>query len=133
MRSKNPNGLSQKETASTGITGQSSGLVMWWMPNTYHSTTSVFSIGRSAAVQAGSPSSRELRLGKSPHGHRSSGWYGVTQSVCPMTSARWNAGVAGSSSGGNVPDGTSLYPTLVPSPFLTLSLTTFQPRCVAQS
>ena len=53
LRSKKPNGLSQNETASAGITGQSSGRVMWWMPNTYQSTTSVFSMFRSAAVQAG--------------------------------------------------------------------------------
>ena len=35
MRSKKPNGLSQNETISEGITGQSSGRVMWWMTNTY--------------------------------------------------------------------------------------------------
>src|SRR6266536_1471246 len=55
LRSKKPTGLSQNETVSTGITGQSSGRVMWWMPNTYHSTTSVFSIDRSRAVQTGRP------------------------------------------------------------------------------
>ena len=72
LRSKNPNGLSQNETESAGMTGQSSGRVMWWMPNTYHSTTSVFSIGRSCAVQRGSPVSRSARVGNSPHGQRSS-------------------------------------------------------------
>src|ERR1700683_2035103 len=103
------------------------------MPNTYHSTTSVFSMDRFAAVQAGSPSSVRLRLGKSPHGQRSSARYGVTHSVCPITSARLKAGVEGPSSGGNAPDGTTLYPTGVPRPFCTLGLTTFQPRWVAQS
>jgi hypothetical protein len=34
FRSKKPNGLSQNETMSLGITGQSSGRVMWWVPNT---------------------------------------------------------------------------------------------------
>ena len=72
MRSKNPNGLSQNETMSLGITGQSSGRVMWWMPNTYQSTTSVFSMGRFAAVQTGRPVSCSLRFGKSPQGQRSS-------------------------------------------------------------
>ena len=100
--------MSQNETMSDGITGQSSGRVMWWMPNTYHSTTSVFSIGRSAAVHTGRPVSVSLRFGKSPQGQRSSGWYGVTQSVCPMTWARWYAGEAGSSSGGKARRGTSL-------------------------
>ena len=55
MRSKKPNGLSQNETVSTGITGQSSGRVTWWMPKTYQSTTSVLSIERFCAVHAGSP------------------------------------------------------------------------------
>ena len=128
MRSKKPNGFSQNDTASVGITGQSSGRVMWWMPNTYQSTTSVSSIGRSAAVHKGSPVSRSERFGKSPHGHRSSGRYGVTHSVCPITSARWNAGEEGESSGGNAPPGTSLYPTDEPRPFRTPSLTTFQAR-----
>src|ERR1700728_5355789 len=86
LRSKKPNGLSQNETVSTGITGQSSGRVMWWIPNTYQSTTSVFSIGRFCAVHTGSPLSLELRFGKSPHGQRSSSAYGVTHRVCPITS-----------------------------------------------
>jgi hypothetical protein len=72
LRSKKPNGLSQNETMSEGITGQSSGRVMWWMPNTYHSTTSVFSMDRSAVVQTARPSSCSLWTGKSPHGQRSS-------------------------------------------------------------
>ncbi len=55
------------------MTGQSSGLVMWCRPNTCHSTTSVSSIGRSRAVQAGSPWSAALRFGNSPQGHRSAG------------------------------------------------------------
>src|ERR1700722_3930277 len=99
---------------------------MWWMPNTYHSTTSVSSIDRFAAVHAGNPESRNERFGKSPHGQRSSARYGVTHSVCPITSARWNAGADGDSSGGNAPPGTSLYPTGEPRPFRTLGLTTFQ-------
>ena len=108
MRSKKPNGLSQNETISDGITGQSSGRVMWWMPNTYQSTTSAFSIGRSAAVQAGRPVSRSACTGKSPHGQRSSRWYGVTHRVWPMTFARWYAGEAGSSSAGKDAAGISL-------------------------
>jgi hypothetical protein len=64
--------LSQNETMSLGITGQSSGRVMWWMPNTYHSTTSVSSIDRSARVHAARPESCSLWTGKSPQGQRSS-------------------------------------------------------------
>jgi AcrR family transcriptional regulator len=45
---------------STDITGHSSGRVMWWIPNTYQSTTSVSSIERFCAVQAGSPRSCSL-------------------------------------------------------------------------
>ena len=59
--------------------------------------------------------------------------YGVTHSVCPITSARRNAGEDRSISGGNAPEGTSLYPTGVPRSLRTLSLTTFQPRCALQS
>src|SRR2546430_8711857 len=72
LRSKKPNGLSQNETMSLGITGQSSGRVMWWMPNTYHSTTSVSSIGRSARVHAARPESCSLWTRKSPQGQRPS-------------------------------------------------------------
>ena len=133
LRSKNPNGLSQNETESQGMTGQSSGRVMWWMPNTYHSTTSVFSIGRSCAVQRGRPVSRSLRVGNSPHGQRSSGRYGVTQSACPMTPARRSTGDDSSSSAGKLPDGTSLYPAGRPSPFLAPGFTTFHARCRCQS
>ena len=103
------------------------------MPNTYHSTTSVFSIRLSAEVQTDRPESRSLWTGKSPHGQRSSWWYGVTHKVCPITAARWKAGEAGSSSGGNAAEGTSLYPTGVPSAFKTPEFTTVQPRCVPQS
>ena len=42
LRSKKPKGLSQNATVSAGITGQSSGRVMWWMPKTYHKTMSVY-------------------------------------------------------------------------------------------
>src|ERR1700722_17948228 len=133
LRSKNPNGLSQNDTVSTGMIGQSSGRVMWWIPNTYHSTTSVFSIGRFRAVQTGSPVSAALWVGKSPHGHRSSGWYGVTQSVCSITPARRSTADDRSSSAGNDPPGTSLYPAWVPSEFEVSVLTTFQPRWVGQS
>ena len=73
MRSKNPDGFSQNDTVSAGITGQSSGRVMWWTPNTYHSTTSVPAIGRFRAVHAARPSSRSLWLQNSPHGQRSAG------------------------------------------------------------
>jgi len=113
--------------------GQSSGRVMWWMPNTYHSTTSVFSIGRSCAVQRDSPVSRSASVGNSPHGQRSSRRYGVTQSECPMAAARRSTGDEGPSSAGKLPAGTSLYPTGPPSPFLTPGLTTFHARCRCQS
>ena len=73
LRSKKPNGFSQNETVSTGMIGQSSMRVMWWMPKTYQSTTSVSSIERPAAVQAGRPSSTEDWFGKRPQGQRSSG------------------------------------------------------------
>ena len=52
--------------------------------------------------------SRSAWTGKSPQGQRSSARYGVTQRVWPMTWARWKAGEAGSISGGNAADGTSL-------------------------
>src|SRR6202042_3174861 len=71
LRSKNPTGLSQKETVSTGITGHSSGRVMWWMPKTYQRTTSVSSIGRLAAVHAGRPRSARLWTPNSPPGQPS--------------------------------------------------------------
>src|SRR6201995_2256041 len=68
LRSKNPAGFSQNDTVSAGITGQSSGRVMWWTPNTYHSTTSAPAIGRFCLVQAARPSSRSLWLPNSPAG-----------------------------------------------------------------
>ena len=49
--SKKPNGLSQNEMMSTGMIGQSSIRVMWWMPKTYQSTTSVPTSGASSAIQ----------------------------------------------------------------------------------
>ena len=70
---------------STGITGQSSTLGTWWIPKTYQSTTSVFAIGRSAAVHTGSPRSSPLWFTNSPPGQRSSGWNGVTHRVWPST------------------------------------------------
>src|SRR3984893_5127311 len=79
LRSKKPTGLSQNETVSTDITGQSSGRVMWWMPKTYQSTMSVSWIERSCEVQIGSPRSSRLCTTNSPHGQRSSSWNGVTQ------------------------------------------------------
>ena len=54
---RSPTGLSENDTVSTGMTGQSSGRVMWWMPKTCHSTMSVSAIDRSAAVHSGSPAS----------------------------------------------------------------------------
>ena len=51
--SKKPNGLSQKETMSTGIIGQSSTRVMWWMPKTYQQTTSVPTSGASSSIHFG--------------------------------------------------------------------------------
>ena len=72
MRSKNPTGFSENDVMSTGMTGQSSGRVMWWMPNTCHSTMSASAIGRSAFVHSGSPVSRRLWLQNSPAGQRSS-------------------------------------------------------------
>ena len=50
LPAKKPAGLSLKPTWVTGITGQSSGRTTWWAPNVYQSTTSVSSVGRSAAA-----------------------------------------------------------------------------------
>ena len=108
MRSKNPIGFSQNEIASTAITGHSSGRVMWCTPNTYHRTTSVFSIERFCAVQTGSPRSRSLWTTNSPHGQRSSSSNGVTHSVWPIASARRITGESGSIIGGKAAPGTSL-------------------------
>ena len=89
LRSKKPNGFSQNETMSTGITGQSSGPVMWWMPNTYQSTTSVFSIGRFCRGPDRQPAvlARSGRRTRRTASARRA-WYGVTHSVWPITSAR---------------------------------------------
>src|SRR5882757_8026717 len=100
------------------------------MPNTYHSTTSVFSIERSALVHSPRPVSSADWLTNSPAGQRSSGWFGVTQRVCPMTLARCRTGDRGSNIGGIAPVGTSLYDGWVPSPLVTLVLTTFHARWV---
>ena len=81
LRSKKPNGLSQNDTASTAMIGHSSGLVMWWMPKTYQSTTSVDSSGSSSAIHLVSPSSVALCVGYVPAGHFSSSWCRVTHSV----------------------------------------------------
>ena len=45
--------LEREADVATGITGQSSGRGMWWLPNVYQTTTSVSSIGRSAARPLG--------------------------------------------------------------------------------
>src|SRR5258705_4795560 len=124
LRSKNPNGLSQKDTTSTGITGQSSGRVMWWMPNTYHITTSVFSIERLASVHRPSPVSLLDWLTNSPAGHRSSGPLGVTHQVCRTTFARSTTGDSGAGSGGVAPLGTNLYDGWGPRPVTTLVCST---------
>ena len=91
------------------------------------------SIERFWAVQTGSPESAALWVGKSPQGHRSSGWYGVTHSVCSITRARRSTADEGSSNAGNDPLGTSLYPVGLPSEFEVSVLTTFQLRWAAQS
>ena len=70
---------------------------------------------RFCAVHTGSPESAALWVGKSPQGHRSSGWYGVTHSVCSIALARRSTADDGSSNAGNDPPGTSLYPVGVPS------------------
>jgi hypothetical protein len=41
-----PAGFSAYPIRSTGMTSQSSGLTMWWLPSVYQSKTSVSSIGR---------------------------------------------------------------------------------------
>ena len=79
---------------STGMTGQSSGRVMWWMPKTYQSTTSVFSIDRLPFVHSAIPVSVADWLTNSPAGQRSSELFGVTHSVCPIMVARWKIGDA---------------------------------------
>ena len=108
MRSKKPNGLSQNETVSAGMIGQSSGRVMWWMPKVYQSTTSVLSMLRLAFVHSPSPLSVADWFTNSPAGQRSSGLFGVTHTVWPMTSARANTGEAGSNMAGMASPGTSL-------------------------
>ena len=52
---KKPEGLSQNDTTSTGMTGHSSTRVMWWMPKTYHRTTSAFSSGASSLIHSVMP------------------------------------------------------------------------------
>jgi hypothetical protein len=49
--SKKPNGLSQNDTMSAGMMGQSSTRVRWWIPKTYQSTRSVFCSASSSAIQ----------------------------------------------------------------------------------
>ena len=63
VASKKPSGLSGKPIEETGITGQSSGRGTWMCPNMYQTTTSVFSMLRSAAVQRGRPSPPGCWLG----------------------------------------------------------------------
>ena len=60
------------------------------------------------AVQTGGPLSVSLRLGKSPHGHRSSARLGVTHRLCAIAAARRSTGAAGSNIDGMLADGTSL-------------------------
>ena len=43
----------QKLTVSTGMIGQTSGRVMWVVPNTYQSATSLFGIERLDGVHSG--------------------------------------------------------------------------------
>ena len=62
-----------KPVYSTGITGQSSGRGMWVTPNVCHTTTSVSTRSRSAAVHAGSPSPPACWFGWSPAARRSPG------------------------------------------------------------
>src|SRR4030095_16805184 len=102
------------------------------MPNTYHITTSVFSIDRLARVQRPRPVSRLDWFTNSPAGQRSSRRLGVTHRVGPITLARSRTGESGSNIGGMAPLGTNLYDGWVPSPFTTLVLTTFQLRWVAK-
>src|SRR5207253_5423617 len=71
LRSKNPNGTSENPAYSTGITGQSSGRGMWVTPNVCHSTTSVSTRERSAAVHWGNPSPPPDWFGCSPAARRS--------------------------------------------------------------
>jgi hypothetical protein len=49
---KKPEGLSQNDTTSTGMTGHSSMRVMWWMPKTYQRTTSVFCSDASSLIHS---------------------------------------------------------------------------------
>src|SRR5207244_7821594 len=76
--SKKPNGWRVKPTYSTGITGQSSGRGTWLTPKEYQTTTSVFSRGRSPAVNDGRPSPPGDRLGY-PAARASSAENGVPQ------------------------------------------------------
>src|SRR5689334_17133581 len=102
------------------------------MPNTYHSTTSVLSIDRLANVHRPRPVSCVDWFTNSPAGQRSSGRFGVTHRVWPITLARSSTGDSGSNIGGIAPLVTSLYDGWLPRPFTTLLLTTFQLRWVAK-
>ena len=132
MRSKKLDGLSQNDTTSADMIGHSSGLVMWWMPKTYQTTTSVFVVGRFASVHSGSPWSTRLWLTNSPEGQRSSGAFGVTHTVWSITRERCSTGASGWNIDGIAPPGTSLYDTGVPRPLRELSFVTFQARWVFQ-
>src|SRR5690242_17470832 len=105
---------------------------MWWIPKTYQSTTSVFSMFLLALVHSASPVSRTDWLTNSPAGHRSSGLLGVTHRVWPITVARWKTGEFLSNIIGSAPLGSSLYDGCVPSPLTTLVLTTFHDLCVSK-
>ena len=63
FREKNPIGRSTKLWVTTGMMGQSSGRGTWWKPSVSHATRSVFTIGRLADVQLGSPCPAVLTVG----------------------------------------------------------------------
>jgi hypothetical protein len=89
LRSKKLFGTSRKLATSAGMTGQSSDRGMCVTPTVRHSTMSVFSTGRLAAVQAGSPAPERSPFGCSPAERTSSGEYGVTQTLRVANPARY--------------------------------------------
>jgi hypothetical protein len=94
---------------STGMTGKSSGRQKCVTPTVCHSTMSVSTTGRSAAVHRGSPSPPGCWLGKSPAARRSSAANGATHRCLVPNAARPVIAASGWASSGAVAcAGTSL-------------------------
>ncbi len=107
--SKKPEGLSQNDTVSTDMIGHSSIRVMWWMPKTYHRTTSVFSSGASSLTHSLIPVST-VGLGRVVAGRPPlvGAVLGHPQGVPDHRSAQDTAASTGSIMAGKQAPGTSL-------------------------